>query len=82
MGAHLAQRHDAVARLEHPRRRLGQQRRVEHEVLGADERRPGASDQAGEGGAGEAAADDEGAAARLLLEHGSDRRRSSRKARS
>ena len=39
MRAHLAQRHDHVARLERPRRRLGQERRVEHEVLERDDRR-------------------------------------------
>ena len=37
--AHHPERDDDVARLERPGGRLGQHRRVEHEVLGADDRR-------------------------------------------
>jgi hypothetical protein len=57
--AHLAQRHDGVPGLERARRGLGQQRRVEHEVLRADDRRLASAEQPGDVRAGEAAAQDE-----------------------
>ncbi len=60
-----AQRHDAMPRLERPRRGFGQKRRVEHEVLLADDRRPALAELAGDVGAGEAPADDEHPAARF-----------------
>jgi hypothetical protein len=44
--AHLPQRHDDVPRLERPRSRLGQHRRVEHEVLGRRDRRAALAEQA------------------------------------
>jgi len=61
--AHHPKRHDDVARLERARGRLGQHRRVEHEVLEADDRRAALAEQSRHVGAGEAAAEDEGAAA-------------------
>jgi hypothetical protein len=63
--AHLPQRHDAVARLEHSRRRFRQQRGVEHEVLLAHDRRAAVAELARDVRAGEAAADHEDATARL-----------------
>ena len=57
--AHDAQRHDGVPRLERARGGLGQQRRVEHEVLRADDRRPASPQQPGDIRAREAAADDQ-----------------------
>jgi len=57
--AHHAQRHDGVPRLQRARRRLRQQRGVEHEVLGADDRRLPAVQEASHVRAGEASADDE-----------------------
>ena len=68
--------------VEGPGGRFRQERRVEHEVLGAHDRGPVAAEQPRDISAGEPAADDQRAAARLLLEHGSDRKRSARKARS
>ncbi len=67
MRAHLAQRHDDVPRLERAGRRLGQQRRVEHRVLRADDRGAALAEQTGDVGAGEAAAEHERAAARARL---------------
>ena len=63
--AHLAQRHDAVPRLERPRRCFGQERGVEHEVLLAHDRRPAVAELLGDIGAGKAPADDEHPAARF-----------------
>ena len=54
--AHHPQRHDDVAGLERARRGLGQHRRVEHEVLLADDRRAALAEQAGDVRTGEAAA--------------------------
>ena len=59
VGAHHAQRDDGVPRLERARGGLGQQRRVEHEVLRADDRRPAAAQEARDVRAREAAAEDE-----------------------
>jgi hypothetical protein len=61
--AHLAQGHDDVARLERARGRLGQHRRVEHEVLAADDRRAAAAEQTGDVAPRKSAADDENPAA-------------------
>jgi hypothetical protein len=63
--AHLAQGHDAVPRLERPRRSLGQERGVEHEVLLAHDRRAAVAELARDVGAGEAAADHQDAPARF-----------------
>ena len=60
--AHQPERDDDVARLERPGRGLGQDRREEHEVLEADDRRAAPAEQLGDVRAGEAAADDERAA--------------------
>ena len=57
--------HDDVARLEGPGRGLGEERRVEHEVLAADDRRTALAEQARDVAAGEPAADDERPAACL-----------------
>ena len=65
MRAHHAQRHDHVTRLERARRGLGQHRRVEHEVLLADDRRAALAEQACDVRAGEAAAEDERPASRV-----------------
>ena len=65
MRAHLPERDDDVPRLERPGGRLGQERRVEHEVVGVDDRRAALAEQARDVRAGEAAADDERPAARL-----------------
>ena len=62
VGAHRAQRHGDVAGLDVARRRLGQQRRVEHEVGRVDDRGAAAAEPAGDVGAGEAAAEHEHAA--------------------
>ena len=59
LGAHHPQRDDGVPRLERPRCSLRQQRRVEHEVLGADDRRPAAAQEPRDVRAGESAAEDE-----------------------
>jgi hypothetical protein len=56
------QRHDDVARLERARGGLRQHRRVEHEVLGADDGRPAPPQQPSDVGVSEAAALDEDAA--------------------
>ena len=45
MRAHLAERDHDVARLERPGRRLGQERRVEHEVLERHDRRAAALEE-------------------------------------
>ena len=63
--AHDPQRHDDVARLERAGRGLGQHRRVEHEVLLADDRRSALAEQASDVRAGEAASEDERAASRV-----------------
>jgi ABC-2 type transport system ATP-binding protein len=74
--AHLAQRDDHVARLERPRRRLGEDRRVEHEVLTAHDRRPGASEEPRHVGARKAAPEDQRATPCLAPgRHGPDDRR-------
>ena len=57
--AHLAQRHDDVPRLERPGRGLGKERRVEHEVLRADDRCAAAAEQSRDVAAGEAASGNE-----------------------
>ncbi len=62
--AHHPQGDDDVARLERPRGGLGQHRRVEHEVLGADDRRARPPEQPPDVAAGEAAPDDERSATR------------------
>ncbi len=63
--AHHPQRDDDMARLERSRRGLGQERRVEHEVLAADDRGAALAEQPRDVAAGEPAADDESAAACL-----------------
>jgi len=63
--AHLPERHDHVARLERARRRLREHRRVEHEVLRADDRRAAPTEQPCDVGAREAAARDQHATACL-----------------
>ena len=65
MGAHQAQRHHDMARLERARGRLRQERREEHEVLEADDRRAALAEEPCDVRAGEAAAEDEGAASRV-----------------
>ncbi len=65
MRTHHSQRHDHVTRLERARRGLGQHRRVEHEVLLADDRRAALAEQARDVGAREAAAEDERSASRV-----------------
>ena len=57
--AHRAERHDGMPRLERSRRRLGKEWRVEHEVLGTDDRRAAAAKESRDVSACEAAADDE-----------------------
>ena len=69
--AHLAERHDDVAWLERPRRRLGEERRVEHEVLERDDRRAAALEEPRDVAPGEASAEDERPAACLASLHGS-----------
>ena len=69
--AHLPERHDDVARLERPRRRLGEERRVQHEVLARDDRRAMALQQSRDVASGEAAAEDQGSAACFASLHGS-----------
>ena len=69
MRAHLPQRHDDVPRLERAGRRLGQERRVEHEVVGVDDRGAALPEQPRDVRAGEATADDEGAALCLSAFH-------------
>ena len=71
VGAHRAQRHDDVPRLERPGRRLRKHRREEHEVLGADDRRAPLLEIARDVAAGEAAAEDERAAARFPIHRSS-----------
>ena len=56
---HHPQRHDDVPRLERPRRRLGQERRVEHEVLAADDHRLAPAEESRDVRAREAAAEDQ-----------------------
>ena len=67
VGAHHAKRHDRVPRLERSRRRLGQKRRVEHEVLEADDRRAARAEQPRDVRAGEAPAEDQHASLRVAL---------------
>ena len=67
--AHLPQRNDDVTRLERRRRSFGEERRVEHEVVGVDDRRAPLAEQAGDVRAGETTADDQGAATRLPSLH-------------
>ncbi len=62
---HHPQRHDDVPRLERPGGGFRKDRRVEHEVLRADDRGPAFAEQARDVGAGKAAAEDEGATLRL-----------------
>ena len=69
--AHFTERYDDVARLERPRGRLREQRRVQHEVLLRDDRRAVALQQPGDVAPGEAAAENEGATACLASLHGS-----------
>ena len=69
--AHLPKRHDDVARLERSRRGLGQERRVEHEVLERDDRRAAPLQQARDVAPGEPSAEDERSAACLASLHGS-----------
>ena len=63
--AHLTERNDGVPRLERARGGLGKHRRVEHEVLRADDRRPVPAEQARDVAAGEAAAHHEHPTSRL-----------------
>ena len=65
VGAHLPERHDRVPRLERARGRLREHRRVEHEVLRADDRRAVLAEQPGDVAAREAAADHQHPASRL-----------------
>ena len=67
--AHLPQRNDDVPRLERSRRRLREHRRVEHEVLGTDDRRAALAEQPRDVAAGEAAPEHERAALRLAVCH-------------
>ena len=69
VGAHHAQGDDDVPRLEGARRRLGKHGRVEHEVLGADDRRSMRAEQAGDVRPGEAAAEHERSAAGVPVGH-------------
>ena len=62
MWAHQAERHDDVTRFERARGCLGQERREEHEVLEAHDRRATLAEEPCDVRAGEAAAEDEGAA--------------------
>ena len=64
VGAHGAQRHHDVARLDVAGGRLGQQRRVEHEVGRVDDRGAVAAELTSDVGAGETAAEHEHAAPR------------------
>ena len=63
--AHLPERHDHVARLERARRRLGEHRGVQHEVLGADDRGAALSEQPRDIRTGEAAAHHQHSSARF-----------------
>jgi hypothetical protein len=65
LAAHHAQRDDDVARLEGSRGGLREDRRIEHEVLAADDGRALLAEEPRDVGAGEAAAEDKGAAACL-----------------
>ena len=67
--AHHAQGNDDVARLERPRRCFGEHRRVEHEVLQADDRRAALSEEPRDVRPREPAAEDERAAASLPIRH-------------
>jgi hypothetical protein len=60
MRTHDPERHDDVARLDRACRHLGQQRRVEHRALGADDGRPLLAEQARDVRAAEATPEDEG----------------------
>ncbi len=57
--AHLPQRDDDVSRLDRPRGRLGEERRVQHEVLQRDDRRAAALQEPRDVAPGEASAEDE-----------------------
>jgi hypothetical protein len=63
--AHHPERDDDVPRLEGARRRLGQHRRIEHEVLRRDDCGAALAEQPRDVAAGEAAAEDERAAERV-----------------
>ena len=69
--AHLPERNDHVTRLERPRGRLREERRVQHEVLVRDDRRAMALQQSRDIAAGEATAEDQGSAACFASLHGS-----------
>ena len=69
--AHFPKRNDHVTRLERPRGRLGEKRRVQHEVLERDDRRAMALQQSRDVAAGEAPAEDQGSAACFASLHGS-----------
>ena len=69
MRAHHSQRDDDVARLEGARRGLGQGRRVEHEVLAADDRAARLAEQAAHVAPGEPAPEDERPALRMAVLH-------------
>jgi hypothetical protein len=64
--AHQSERHDDVAGLERSRGGLREDRRVEHEVLGADDRGAVAPEQARDIAAREAAAHDQDSASRAM----------------
>src|SRR3954451_964121 len=67
--AHDPERHDGVSRLERAGRRLRKHRRVEHEVLLADDRRATLAEKPRDVCAGEAAAENEHAALRVTYRH-------------
>ena len=69
MGAHLAERDDDVPWLERARAGLGQERRIEHEVLGRDDRRAATLQEPGDIASGEPAAEDQSSAACLASLH-------------
>ena len=69
--AHLAQRDYHVAWLERPRGRLGQERRVEHEVLERDDGCAAALEEPRDVAPGKASAQDERPATCLASLHGS-----------
>ena len=71
MRAHLAERDDDVARLERAGGRLGQERRVQHEVLERDDRRPAALQEPRDVASREAPSQDERASACCASVHGS-----------
>ena len=69
--AHLAQRNDDVTRLERSGGGLGQERRVEHEVLERDDRRAAPLQEPRDVASGEASTEDQRPAACLASLHGS-----------